>query len=54
MTVISSPLPVFCLIRIHRIFAMNGIFPAVLAVYLLLAPIIAYIFVTHRWAGFLP
>ncbi|KAJ5988363.1 integral membrane protein [Penicillium waksmanii] len=33
---------------------MNGIFPADLAVYLLLAPVVAYIFVTHRWAGFLP
>ncbi|CAI7678387.1 unnamed protein product [Penicillium manginii] len=33
---------------------MNGVFPADLAVYLLLAPVVAYIFVTHRWAGFLP
>lgn len=33
---------------------MNGIFPADLAVYLLLAPVVAYIFVTHRWSGFLP
>jgi hypothetical protein len=33
---------------------MNGIFPADLAVYMLLAPVVAYIFVTHRWAGFLP
>ncbi|KAJ5381085.1 uncharacterized protein N7496_003513 [Penicillium cataractarum] len=33
---------------------MNGIFPADLAVYLLLAPIVVYIFYTHRWSGFLP
>ncbi|CEJ62122.1 hypothetical protein PMG11_10632 [Penicillium brasilianum] len=33
---------------------MNGIFPADLTVYLVLAPIVAYIFYTHRWSGFLP
>ncbi|KAJ5950097.1 integral membrane protein [Penicillium verhagenii] len=33
---------------------MNGIFPADLAVYLILFPIVSYIFITHRWTGFLP
>ncbi|KAJ5930809.1 integral membrane protein [Penicillium verhagenii] len=33
---------------------MNGIFPADLAVYLILFPVISYIFITHRWTGFLP
>lgn len=33
---------------------MNGIFPADLAVYLLLSPIVIYIFFCHRWTGFLP
>jgi hypothetical protein len=33
---------------------MNGIFPADLAVYLLLSPIVLYIFFAHRWSGFLP
>ncbi|KAJ5811307.1 integral membrane protein [Penicillium riverlandense] len=33
---------------------MNGIFPADLAVYLLLTPVVIYIFLCHRWTGFLP
>jgi hypothetical protein len=33
---------------------MNGIFPADLAVYLVLAPIVVYIFYSHPWSGFLP
>jgi len=33
---------------------MNGIFPADLAVYLLLLPIVIYIFLKHKWTGFLP
>lgn len=33
---------------------MNGIFPADLAVYLALFPITCYIFMAHRWTGFLP
>jgi len=33
---------------------MNGIFPADLAVYLILFPITVYIFIAHRWSGFLP
>jgi hypothetical protein len=33
---------------------MNGIFPTDLAVYLLLTPIVIYIFLCHRWTGFLP
>ncbi|CRG87717.1 Woronin body major protein [Talaromyces islandicus] len=33
---------------------MNGIFPADLVVYLVLFPITCYIFITHRWTGFLP
>lgn len=33
---------------------MNGIFPADLAVYLLLLPIVVYIFLKHKWTGFLP
>ncbi|KAJ5771996.1 integral membrane protein [Penicillium odoratum] len=33
---------------------MNGIFPADVAVYLVFFPIVSYIFMTHRWSGFLP
>lgn len=33
---------------------MNGIFPADVAVYLLLTPVVVYIFFAHRWTGFLP
>ncbi|CAL5873081.1 uncharacterized protein PFLUO_LOCUS7350 [Penicillium psychrofluorescens] len=33
---------------------MNGIFPADLAVYLLLIPVVIYVFICHRWSGFLP
>ncbi|KAE8151575.1 hypothetical protein BDV25DRAFT_171347 [Aspergillus avenaceus] len=33
---------------------MNGIFPAELAVYLILAPITLYVLWTHRWIGWLP
>ena len=32
---------------------MNGIFAADLAAYLILSPIVVYIFITHRWTGFL-
>lgn len=33
---------------------MNGIFPADLAVYLVLLPITCYLFMAHRWTGCLP
>ncbi|KAJ5176497.1 uncharacterized protein N7482_002374 [Penicillium canariense] len=33
---------------------MNGIFPPDLVVYLLLAPLVTYVFLAHRWSGFLP
>ncbi|KAJ5639908.1 uncharacterized protein N7484_007770 [Penicillium longicatenatum] len=33
---------------------MNGIFPADLAVYLILLPIVGYIFIKHKWTGLLP
>ncbi|KAJ5999257.1 integral membrane protein [Penicillium sp. IBT 35674x] len=33
---------------------MNGIFPADLAVYLFFLPIVVYIFLKHKWTGFLP
>ncbi|GLA40915.1 hypothetical protein AnigIFM63309_008754 [Aspergillus niger] len=32
---------------------MNGIFAADLAAYLILSPIVVYIFIAHRWTGFL-